>query len=69
MSISKGKSSWKDWYERHPDLDTLERYKTTPTHTPTKGKNKGDDTAPSGSHHSEDAHTWALSFFHTQSQI
>ena len=46
-----------------------ERYKTAPTHTPTKGKNKGDDTAPSGSHHSEDAHTWTLSFSHKESHI
>ena len=68
-SISKGEPEWKDWYKRHPDLDMPERYKTAPTHTPTKGKNKGDDMAPSGSHHSEDAHTWTLSFSRKESLI
>lgn len=68
-SISKGESSWKDWYERHPDLDMPKEYKTAPTHTPTKDKNKGDDTAPSGSHHREDAHTLTLSFSRKDSRV
>ena len=64
-SISRGELEWKDWYERHPDLDMPERYKAIPTPTATRSR-KGDDTAPSGSHHAD---TWTHSFSLGGSQV